>query len=134
MSGRDTAARILVTSGAIGWFTIAVLHLKDYSKDTAKLSALSASIQAVFRTIFLMVGWDWIVVAAVALLAAFVETRLRRVLIFSCGLAGLVQAALALAFMGVFLGTELMFPAAFLLITGGLLFRSDVVQSSSSER
>jgi hypothetical protein len=120
MSRRNTVARILVASGAAGWFATAALHLKDYPKDTAKLSA---PLQAAFRTIFLMVGWDWIVVAVVALLAAFTATTLRKVLVLFCGVAGLVQAALALALMGVFLGTELMFPAAALLIAGGLLFR-----------
>jgi len=125
MNGRNTVARILVALGAIGWFATAVFHLKDYPKDTAKLSALSPPLlQAGFRTIFLMVGWDWIVVAVVALVAAFTETTLRKVLVLFCGAAGLVQAALALALMGVFLGTELMFPGAILLIVGGLLFRS----------
>jgi hypothetical protein len=132
MNGRNTVARILVALGAVGWFATAVLHLRDYPKDTAKLSALSAPLQAEFRTIFLMVGWDWIVVAVVALLAAFTETTLRKVLVLFCGVAGLIQAVLALALMGVFLGTELMCPAAILLIVGGLLFRGGVAQCSPS--
>ena len=134
MNGRNTVARILVALGAIGWFAIAVLHLRGYPKDTAKLSALSAPMQGEFRTIFLMVGWDWIVVAVVALLAAFTETTLRKVLVLFCGVAGLVQAVLALALMGVFLGTELMFPAASFLIVGGLLFRGGVAGSTPSEQ
>ena len=129
MNGRNSVARILVALGAIGWFAIAVLHLRDYPEDTARLSVLSAPLQAEFRTIFLMVGWDWIVVAVVALLAAFTQTTLRKVLVLLCGVAGLLQAALALALMGVFLGTELMFPAAILLIVGGLLFRGGVALS-----
>jgi hypothetical protein len=122
MNRRDHLACIAVALGSAVWSAIAALHLKDYSKDTAKLSLLSASVQAEFRTIFLMVGWDWIVVAALALLAAFTRTRLRKPLVLICGVAALVQATLALAHMGVFLGTELMFPAAALLIIGGLLF------------
>ena len=129
MNGRNTVGRILVALGAIGWFAIAVLHLRYYPEDTARLSVVSAPLQAEFRTIFLMVGWDWIVVAIVALLAAFTETTLRKVLVLFCGVAGLLQAALALALMGVFLGTELMFPAAILLIVGGLLFRGGVALS-----
>ena len=132
MNGRNTVARILVVLGAIGWFTTAVFHLKAYPKDTTKLSVLSAPLQASFRTIFLMVGWDWIVVAVVALLAAFTETTLRKALVLFCGVAGLIQAALALGLMGVFLGTELMFPAASLLIVGGLLFRGGVAQPPPS--
>jgi hypothetical protein len=122
MNGNNTVARSLVVSGAIGWCAIAALHLKDYSQDVAKVRTLSIPMQAEFRTLFLMVGWDWIVIAVVALLAAFTETTLRKVLVVFCGVAGLVQAALALRLMGVFLGTELMFPAAILLIAGGLLF------------
>ena len=134
MNGRNTVARILVALGAIGWFAIAVLHLRYYPEDTARLSVVSAPLQAEFRTIFLMVGWDWIVVAIVALLAAFTETTLRKVLVLFCGVAGLVQAALALALMGVFLGTELMWPAAILLIVGGLLFRGGVARCPASEQ
>jgi hypothetical protein len=119
---RNSLARVLVALGSAAWFAIAVLHLKDYRGDSAKLGALTASVQAEYRTIFLMVGWDWIVSALVALLAAFTCTALRRVLVLFCGLAAMAQAALALALMGVFLGTELMFPAAALFILGGLLF------------
>ena len=134
MNRRNTVAQILVALGAGGWFATAVFHLKDYPKDTAKVGALSASMQAEFQTIFLMVGWDWIVVAVVALLAAFSATTLRKVLVLFCGVAGLVQAALALALMGVFLGTWLMFPASFFLIVGGLLFRSGVAEGSALAR
>lgn len=134
MNGRNTVARVLVALGAIGWFVTAVFHLKDYSKDTAKLTALSYPLQSSFRTLFLMVGWDWIVVAVVALLAAFTETTLRKVLVLLCGVAGLVQAALALAIMGIFLGTELMWPAAISLVVGGLLFRSSGVRCPPSEQ
>jgi hypothetical protein len=131
---RNTVARILVAFGAVGWFATAVLHLKDYPKDTAKLSALSTPLQAAVRTIFLMVGWDWIVIAIVALLAAFTQTTLRKVLVLLCGVAGFVQASLALTLMGVFLGTELMFPAAVLLIIGGLLLPSGGAPCSPSKR
>ena len=122
MSGRNEVARILVALGATGLFATAVLHLKDYWKDTLSAANLSAPLQAEFRAIFLLVGWQWIVVAVIALLAAFTETKLRRVLVVFCGVAVLVEAALTLVHMGVFLGTELMGLAAILIISGGLLF------------
>lgn len=130
MSGRNSLARGLVAVGAVGWIGIAVLYLKDYPQDMARAVALSAPLLAAFRTIFVMVGFDWIVIAVVALLAAFTETALRKVLVLVCGVAGFVQAGLALVFMGVFLGTELMFPAAILLIAGGLVFGSGRVPAT----
>ena len=45
-------------------------------------------------------------VAIVALLAAFTDTTLRKVVVIFCGVAGLVQAVLALVLMGVFLGSS----------------------------
>jgi hypothetical protein len=126
MNGRNKAARILVGLGAIGLFATAVFHLKDYPKDTPALSGsnLSAPLQAGFRAIYVLVGWNWIVVAVIALLAAFTEAKLRKVLVLFCGVAVLVETALTLAFMGVFLGTELMGAAALSIISGGLLFRN----------
>jgi uncharacterized membrane protein YuzA (DUF378 family) len=128
MKQRNEIARILVVLGALGWFAIAIFHLSDYTKDTAKLSPLSPGLQAGFRTVFILAGWDWIVIALIAMIAAFSATTLRKILVLFCGIAGLIQAALALTIMGVFLGTELMFPAATLLIVGGLLFRNDGLQ------
>ena len=87
MNGRNSVARILVALGAISWFAIAVLHLRDYPEDTARLGVLSAPLQAEFRTIFLMVGWDWIVVASVALLAAAAILLIGGGLLFRGGVA-----------------------------------------------
>ena len=66
-------------------------------------------------------GWDWIVIAIVALLAAFTETKLRKILVLFCGVAVLVETALTLAFIGVFLGNEMIGSAPVLLMVGGLL-------------
>ena len=69
-------------------------------------------------------GWDWIVIAIVALLAAFTETKLRKILVLFCGVAVLVETALTLAFIGVFLGNEMIGSAAVLLMAGGLLVQN----------
>jgi hypothetical protein len=127
MNGRNKAARILVALGAIALFASAALHsIAAYPKVSPALSAsnLSAPLQAALRAVFLLVGWDWIVVAVVALLAAFTETKLRKVLVLLCGVAVLVETGLTLAFIGVFLGNELIGSAALLIICGGLLFRN----------
>jgi hypothetical protein len=124
VSARDSAARLLVVLGAIALFATAVGHLRDYGKDTLRASVLSASMQEVFRAMHLLVGWQWIVLAMIALLAVIGEMRLRRVFVLLCGVAVLVEATLTLAQMGVFLGTELMALAAILMIGGGVLFTS----------
>jgi hypothetical protein len=127
MNGRNKAARVLVALGAIVLFASAALHsLVAYPKGSPVLSAsnLSAPVQAAFRAVFLMVGWDWIVIAVVALLAAFTETKLRKALVLWCGVAALVETGLMLAFIGVFPGSVMIGSAALLFICGGLLFRN----------
>ena len=124
MNWRDQFARGLVALGAICLFVLALMHLRDYSKDMVRAASLSAPLLGAFRTIFVLVGWQWIVVGITALVAGFYETRLRRVLVLFCGFAVLVQAALTFSFMGAFLGTELMVVAALFIGSGGLLFRT----------
>ena len=125
MKKRNRAARILVALGAIVLIASAMLHsLVAYPRGSPVLSAsnLSAPVQAAFRAVFLMVGWDWIVIAVVALLAAFTETKLRKALVLWCGVAALGQTGLMLAFIGAFAGSMMIGFAALLLFCGGLLF------------
>ena len=131
MKRRNNAARVLVTIGSIVLFASAALHsLAAYPKVSAALSAsnLNARLQRPLRAVFLMVGWDWIVIAIVALLAAFTETRLRKILVLCCGVAVLVETALTLVFIGVFLGNEMIGTAAVLLIVGGLLVQNGLAE------
>ena len=126
MNGRNKAGRILVVLGGIVLFASAAVHSVAYYKTlspTLSASNLSAPMDAALRAVFVMVGWDWIVIAAVALLAAFTETKLRKILVLFCGVAVLVQTGLTLAFIGVFLGNEMIGSAALLIICGGLLFQ-----------
>lgn len=126
MNVRNKVARILVALGAIVLFAITAVHSAYYAKLSPALSAsnLSTPLQAGLRAVFLLVGWDWIVIAVVALLAAFTETKLRKVLVLFCGVAVLFETGLTLAIMGVFLGNEMIGSAALLIICGGLLFQT----------
>jgi hypothetical protein len=127
MNRRNKVAKILVALGGIVLFAGAVLHcVAAYPDLSAALSAsnLRAPLQAALRAVFLLVGWDWVVIAAVALLAAFTETRLRKVLVLFCGVALWVETALTLVFIGVFIGNEIIGSAALLILCGGLLFQS----------
>jgi len=126
MNGRNKAGRILVGLGSIALFAIAAVHWAaygNYLSPALGASNLAAPLQAGLRAVFLMVGWDWIVIGAIVLLAAITETKLRKVLVLVCGVAVLVEAGLALAFMGIFVGSEMIGLAALLILCGGLLFQ-----------
>jgi len=127
MSGRNKAAQILVAMGSLVLFASAALHsLLAYPRLSTALSAsnLNARLQGPLRAVFLMVGWHWLIIAIVALLAAFTKTKLRKILVLICGVAVLVETGLTLAFIGVFLGNEMLGSAAMLLIIGGLLVQN----------
>ncbi|HUX66301.1 MAG TPA: hypothetical protein VMV31_02305 [Terriglobales bacterium] len=85
-------------------------------------STLDAALKAAFRVVFLSLGWHWIVVAMVALLAGFAETKLRKVYVLLCGLAVLLEAVVGASMMGLFIGNEMIGTAALLLVCGGVLF------------
>ena len=77
MSGRNKAARILVAIGIVLFASAALHSLAAYPRVSTALGAsnLNARLQEPLRAVFLLVGWDWIVIAIVALLAAFTETK-----------------------------------------------------------
>jgi hypothetical protein len=127
MNGRNKAGRIVVAISSIVLFASAAFHsLGAYPKLASALAAsnLDPPLKAALRAIFLMVGWDWIVIAIIALVAAFTETSLRKLLVLFCGVAVLVETGLTLAMIGFFIGNELIGSAAILMIAGGLLFES----------
>jgi len=127
MNNRNRTARLLVAIGSIVLAAAAALHsLAGYPRVSSALNAsnLIAPVPGALRAVFLLVGWDWIVIAVVALLVAFTETKLRKILVLICGVALLVAAGVILAFVGVFIGTEMIAAAAVFIILGGLLFEN----------
>ena len=131
MNGRNKTGRILVTLGSIVLFATAALHgvaYATYLSPALNASNLAAPMQAALRAIFLLPAWDWIVIGVIAVLASFTETKLRKVLVLVCGVAVLVQTGLALVFMGVFAGSEMLGLAALLILCGGLLFQKMPVE------
>ena len=125
LTGRHKAARVLVVLGAVVLLVSAAMHgvayLKIFSR-TVGASNLQATFQSVCRVAFLLMAWDWIVIAVVALVATFGETQLRKALVWICGLAILAETALTIAFVGLFIGNELIGTAGLFLLVGGLLF------------
>jgi hypothetical protein len=126
MNGRNNAARILVALGALVLIAAALLHLSDYPKDLSAVSAsnLGARLQKGVRALYFLVGWDWIVIAIIMLISAFTVTKLGKAIVLFCGFALLVNTAVMLAFMGWFVGTDMVLAPALMSFCGGLLLKN----------
>jgi hypothetical protein len=127
MNARNKTARILVTIGSIVLFASAALHFfAGYRAGFPQVAAsnLKPGLQAAFRVVFLSVGWDWILLGIIALLAAFKATAWRKLAVLVCGFGVLIEAVVGAAIMGIFIGNELIGFAAVLVIVGGLLFEN----------
>lgn len=127
MNGRNKAARILVILGALISTAAALIHyVAAYPKFSSTVSAsnLAAPLQQVSRTVFLLVGWDWIVLAIIMLVNAFTVTRLQKPMVLFCGFALLATAVVMLRFLGWFVGADMILASALMSICGGLLFQA----------
>ncbi len=125
MSGRNKAALAFVIVGSAVLFASAALHFfGGYTQIFPSYAAsnLSPRLKVAFRVVFLSLGWHWAVTAVVALLAGVTETRLRKMLVLTCGLTVLIEAAVGASVMGFFTGNELIGTAALLLVCAGMLF------------
>jgi hypothetical protein len=124
MNARNRAGQIVIAIGSVVLFISAALHfLAGQSTGFPALAAsnLDVGLQAGFRVVFLSVGWHWIVLGIIAMVAAFKVAARRRTLVLICGLGVLIEAAVGAAVMGVFIGTEMIGAAAILTIIGGCL-------------
>ena len=124
MNGRNKAARILISLGAMVLIAAALLHLSYYPKDMRAVSSsdLSAPMQSEVRSLFLLVGWDWLVIAIIMLIGAVTVTGLRKLIVLFCGFALLVTLAVMLEFMGWFWGCGVVLSSALMILCGGLLY------------
>lgn len=124
MNKRLRIAQFLVGLGSLNVLVGAALHLiAGYPIVLKALAAsnLDAEMQNAMRAIFLMIGFTWIVVAMVTLIAAFTETRIRKTIVLVCGFGLLVQMPVWVERMGWFIGNEMFLAAAVLIVCGGLL-------------
>lgn len=134
MNSRNKAARIGITIGSVVLFAAAVLHFfAGYGRGFPALatSNLEVGLKAAFRVVFLSVGWDWVLLGIIALVAAFKATAARKALVLVCGLGVLIEAVVGAAIMGIFIGNEIIGVAAILIIIGGLLFENAIKPTSA---
>ena len=94
MNKRQIVAQLLVGLGSLNVLVGAGLHLlAGYPLVIAALAAsnLNAIMAHAMRAVFLIIGFTWITIAVVTLIAAFTQTRIRRILVLFCGLSLLAQ-------------------------------------------
>jgi small basic protein len=80
--------------------------------------------QSEMRSLFLLVGWDWLVIAIIVLISAVTVTELRKLIVLFCGFALLVTLAVILGFMGWFWGCGVVLSSALMILCGGLLYQN----------
>jgi hypothetical protein len=125
MKKRQFIAQLLVGLGCLNMLIGAGLHLyAGYPLLSTALAAsnLSGLLTNATRSVFLMIGFTWITIAVVTLIAAFTQTRIRKILVLFCGLSLLAEIPIWVRLMGWFIGNEMFFLSGVLITFGGLLF------------
>ncbi len=125
MGKRQFVAKLLVGLGSLNMLVGACLHLfAGYRLVTAALAAsnLALPLANAMRAVFLLIGLAWITIAVIALIAAFTQTRIRKLLVMLCGLSLLAGIPIWVGLMGWFIGNEMFLLSGVLITFGGLLF------------
>ena len=73
----------------------------------------------------------WIVIAIIMLISAFTVTKLGKLIVLFCGFALLANMAVMLAFMGWFIGTDMVLASALMTLCGGCCFKIPQATSTS---
>lgn len=124
MKKRQIVAQLLVALGSLNVLVGAGLHLlAGYPLLSKALAAsnLGGILGNAMRAVFLIVGMAWITIAIVALIAAFTQTRIRKVLVLFCGFSLLAEIPIWVSFMGWFIGNEMFLLSGVLITLGGFL-------------
>jgi len=121
----DKAARVLVVLSCIVLLASTAIHwIAGHLTLPHALVAsnLPPPISSALHAIFILVGWDWLVIAIVVLIAAFTGTRARKPILIFCAVGLLVSAAIVFHFLGWFIADEMLAAAGLLILGGALLF------------
>jgi uncharacterized membrane protein len=100
----------------------AVLHLAGgYHEVEAGVLAsnLDTVLKSALRCVFLIVGCHWIVLAMITSIAAFSRASIRETVVLLCALALIIDSSLMAAFLGWFVGTDMILASALLILCGG---------------
>lgn len=124
MKNRQTVAQLLIGLGSLNMLVGAGLHLfAGYPRVIAAFAAsnLNTTLAHAMRAVFLMIGFTWITIAIVTLIAAFTQTRIRKPLVLFCGLSLLAEIPIWVTLMGWFIGNEMFAVSGVLITCGGFL-------------
>jgi hypothetical protein len=124
MNKRPIVSQLLIGLGSLNVLVGAGLHLfAGYPRLSAALAAsnLSGLLANAMRAVFLMIGFTWITIAIVTLIAAFTQTRIRKALVLFCGLSLLAEIPIWVGLMGWFIGNEMFLVSGVLITCGGFL-------------
>jgi hypothetical protein len=125
MQTRKRIAQALVVLGSLVLFVVGAVHgFAGYPEISRALAgtAIPGKVIGGLKLVWLLASWHWITLGVIALVLAFSEAALRRALLLLCGFIVLVDAALAFAAVGPFIGDKLLTVAAVALLAGAALF------------
>jgi len=124
MNKRPTLALVLIGLGSLNVLVGAGLHWAGGYPLVSKALAgsnLSAPLANAMRAVFLMIGLTWVTIAIIAFIAAFYQTRIRKLLVLLCGLSLLAEVPIWVALMGWFIGNEMFLFSGILISLGAIL-------------
>ena len=122
---RNKFAHFLLILACLVLLASAAIHcLGAYPHLSLALAAsnLAPSLSAGLRSVFLVIAWDWIAIAVIALMAGFSNSSMRQAIVLFCAAALLVSAEIIFHFLRWFIGDELLCAAGLLLACAGFLF------------
>jgi len=125
MQNRKRIAQVLVALGSLVLFAACALHgIFGYRGVFDALRGTTAPQDVVrgLKAVWFIIAWHWAVIGIVALVAAFSRSQLRRVIVLMCGIVVMADAAGMYAALGVFIGNEVIFTSALMLLAGAALF------------
>jgi hypothetical protein len=125
MQNRKRIAQILVSLGGLILFAGCALRgIFGYRGIFDALRGTTAPQDVIrgLKAVWFIIAWHWAVLGVVALLAAFLRTAPRRIILLLCGIVALADAAGMYAALGVFIGNEMIFGSAVAFFTGAVLF------------
>lgn len=121
----DKAAHVLIVLGCVVLFANAVVHwIAGHLHLSSALAAsnLAPPVASGLHAIFILVGWDWIAIVIIVLIAAFSGARARKAILIFCALALFVSAGIVFHFVGWFIADETLAASGLLILLGALLF------------
>ncbi len=127
MNRRQKTAKVLIGLGCLVLAAGSGLHLiAAYPMVSAAVLAsnLEGGLRNALRAVFVIIGFLWIGVAAVTMVATFAGTRTSRPIILLCGFVLLLQIPVWVGLMGWFVGNEMFLLAAVMIVAGGLIYRN----------